>query len=164
MQLTLTNSISAATVFVQGLLSFFSPCVLPLLPVYIGYLSGGTAVMQEDGSMTYDRKKVLVNTVFFVLGISFAFFLLGLCMSLIGVFLRQHQALFAAIGIICSLVNTLAFYVDSKMLHYYTFELIVVDGDWRLLKDAVVTPVLGFVALLLAERLRKAGLVKGDSQ
>ena len=98
MQLTLTNSISAATVFVQGLLSFFSPCVLPLLPVYIGYLSGGTAVMQEDGSMTYDRKKVLVNTVFFVLGISFAFFLLGLGMSLIGVFLRQHQALFAAIG------------------------------------------------------------------
>ena len=98
MQLTLTNSISAVTVFVQGLLSFFSPCVLPLLPVYIGYLSGGTVVWQEDGSMTFDRKKVLVNTVFFVLGISFAFFLLGLGMSLIGVFLRQHQTLFAAIG------------------------------------------------------------------
>ena len=55
MQLTLTNSISAVTVFVQGLLSFFSPCVLPLLPVYIGYLSGGTVVWQEDGSMTFDR-------------------------------------------------------------------------------------------------------------
>ncbi len=64
-------------------------------------------------------------------------------------------ALLAAIGVVCSLVNTLAFYVDSKMLGYYTFELIVIDGGWRLLKDAVVTPVLGFAALLLAKRLRR---------
>ena len=37
-------SVSALTVFLQGLLSIFSPCVLPLLPLYIGYLSGGTGV------------------------------------------------------------------------------------------------------------------------
>ena len=67
---------------------------------------------------------------------------------------------FAVIGIVCSLVNTLAFYVDSRMFHYYTFELIVLDGGWRLLKDAVITPVLGFVALLLVKRLRKAGLAQ----
>lgn len=34
--------IPAITVFIQGLLSFFSPCVLPLVPLYIGYLAGGT--------------------------------------------------------------------------------------------------------------------------
>ena len=38
----LTPEISAIAVFLQGLFSFFSPCVLPLLPVYFGYLSGGT--------------------------------------------------------------------------------------------------------------------------
>lgn len=36
-------SVPAFTVFFQGLLSFFSPCVLPLIPLYVGYLSGGTA-------------------------------------------------------------------------------------------------------------------------
>ena len=41
MNLIPSDGISVLTVFLQGLLSFFSPCVLPLLPVYIGYLSGG---------------------------------------------------------------------------------------------------------------------------
>ncbi len=40
MHLTLSEGLPAATVFLQGILSFFSPCVLPLLPVYFGYLSG----------------------------------------------------------------------------------------------------------------------------
>ena len=78
MGFTLDVSISAVTVFLQGLLSFFSPCVLPLLPLYIGYLSGGTAVKGEDGKIHYKQSKVLVHTLFFVAGVSFAFFLLGL--------------------------------------------------------------------------------------
>ena len=41
MGFTIETGISAITVFVQGLLSFFSPCVLPLVPLYLGYLSGG---------------------------------------------------------------------------------------------------------------------------
>ena len=57
-------SIPAVTVFLQGLISFFSPCVLPLLPLYIGYLSGGTGVRGEDGKIHYHRGKVMVNTVF----------------------------------------------------------------------------------------------------
>ena len=74
------------------------------------------------------------------------------------------STLFAVIGVVCSLLNTLAFYVDSKLFHYYTFELIVIDGGWRLLKDAVVTPLLGFLALELARRLRKAGLAQEGSK
>ena len=70
-------SVPAITVFVQGLLSFFSPCVLPLLPLYISYLSGGTAVKREDGRMQYKRSKVMLHTLFFVIGISFAFFCAG---------------------------------------------------------------------------------------
>ncbi len=91
-------SIPAATVFVQGLLSFFSPCVLPLLPLYIGYLSGGTGVRDEEGHIHYNRSKVMIHTLFFVIGISFAFFLLGLGMSAIGMFFKAWQVWFARIG------------------------------------------------------------------
>ena len=77
MGFSLETSIPALTVFVQGLLSFFSPCVLPLIPLYVGYLAGGAGKVEEDGTIVYPRKKVLLNTVFFVVGISFAFFLLG---------------------------------------------------------------------------------------
>jgi len=46
----LSVGISAVTVFLQGLLSVFSPCVLPLIPLYIGYLAGGTAGGQPGGT------------------------------------------------------------------------------------------------------------------
>ena len=68
----LSVSVSLVTVFVQGILSFFSPCVLPLLPLYLGYLSGSMGDAQ--GAQT-SRVKTLVNTLFFVIGISAAFFL-----------------------------------------------------------------------------------------
>ncbi len=89
---------SIVSVFIEGLLSFFSPCVLPLIPVYIGYLSGGTLKQEEDGQMTYDRKKVIVNTIFFVIGISMAFFVLGLGISAAGRFFSGNQMVFARVG------------------------------------------------------------------
>lgn len=91
-------SIPVLTVFLQGIVSFFSPCVLPLIPLYIGYLSGGTGVTKEDGQMEYDRKKVMIHTVCFVIGISFTFFLLGLGVSALGTFFKLNQLLFARVG------------------------------------------------------------------
>ena len=91
-------SVSALTVFFQGLLSFFSPCVLPLIPIYIGYLSGGTGKRGEDGKIHFKRSKVMVHTLCFVLGVSFAFFLLGLGFSAVGTFLKDNQIWFARIG------------------------------------------------------------------
>lgn len=91
-------SIPVLTVFLQGIISFFSPCVLPLIPLYIGYLSGGTGVTKEDGQMEYDRKKVMIHTICFVIGISFTFFLLGLGVSALGTFFKSNQLLFARVG------------------------------------------------------------------
>lgn len=98
MGFSLEISVPVLTVFLQGLLSFFSPCVLPLLPLYIGYLSGGTGTRGSDGRMYYHRRKVMVNTLFFVVGVSFAFFTLGLGVSALGSFLNSRQMLFARIG------------------------------------------------------------------
>lgn len=98
MNLTLETGISAVTVFIQGILSFFSPCVLPLIPLYIGYLSGGARTVDEEGHVTYKRSRVMRNTFFFVLGISFAFFLLGLGFTAAGQFFHKYQTLFTRIG------------------------------------------------------------------
>ena len=91
-------SVPALTVFFQGLLSFFSPCVLPLIPLYVGYLSGGTGVMGEDGRMHYKKSKVMLHTVCFVIGVSFAFFILGLGVSTAAGFFKENQMMFARIG------------------------------------------------------------------
>lgn len=98
MGFSLEVSVPVFTVFLQGLISFFSPCILPLIPLYIGYLSGGTGTMGEDGKMHYKKSKVMLHTFCFVVGVSFAFFLLGLGFSAMGEFFKGHQALFARIG------------------------------------------------------------------
>ena len=98
MNLVLASDFSAAAVFLQGLFSFFSPCVLPLLPVYFGYLSGGTAERNPDGAVRYRRGKVIINTLFFVMGISAAFYLLGLGASAAGSALIKQQKLIMRAG------------------------------------------------------------------
>ena len=98
MGFTLETSIPALAVFLQGIFSFFSPCVLPLMPLYMGYLSGGTKIIGADGVLRYPRKKVFLNTVFFVLGVSFAFFLLGFGFTAAGRFLSEYRVWFSRIG------------------------------------------------------------------
>ena len=98
MGFTLETGVSAAAVFLQGILSFFSPCVLPLVPLYIGYLAGGAKSVDADGTVRYKRGRVMRNTVFFVLGVSFTFFALGLGFTALGRFFSDNRALFARIG------------------------------------------------------------------
>ena len=98
MGFTLETGVSAAAVFLQGILSFFSPCVLPLVPLYIGYLAGGAKSVDADGTVRYKRGRVMHNTVFFVLGVSFTFFALGLGFTALGRFFSDNRALFARIG------------------------------------------------------------------
>ncbi len=112
-------SVPAITVFLQGLLSFFSPCVLPLVPLYIGYLSGGAKTVDNRGVISYQRKKVMLHTLFFVLGVSFAFFALGFGFSAVGRFFAGNRMLFARIGgilIILFGLFQLGFLGESKLL------------------------------------------------
>jgi len=96
--LILTDNISFLLVFFEGLLSFFSPCVIPLIPVYISYLAGNGKKINDDGTITYERKKVLLNTLFFMAGISSTFFILGLSFSTLGTFLNMNKVLLSRIG------------------------------------------------------------------
>lgn len=111
MGFTVETGISAAAVFVQGLLSFFSPCVLPLVPLYLSYLAGGLNVAAEAGSaqgqmsVTEEKRgerrkrlRLFLRVFCFTLGISGAFFVLGLGASAAGSFFREQRMLFARIG------------------------------------------------------------------
>ncbi|MEQ2455042.1 redoxin domain-containing protein [Flavonifractor hominis] len=106
----LETSVPVLTVFLQGILSFFSPCVLPLVPLYVSYLAGGARKVEADGTIRYPRGKVLVNTLFFIVGVSFAFFLLGFGFTALGRFFSSYQTWFARIsGIIMILFGLYQF-------------------------------------------------------
>ena len=98
MNSVISSEISYIAVFLQGLFSFFSPCVLPLLPVYLGYLSGGTGDRMADGTLRFEQGKILRNTICFVIGISAAFFMLGMGASVAGSFLVGQQHVITRVG------------------------------------------------------------------
>jgi len=98
------DNISFILVFLEGLLSFLSPCVIPLIPVYLGYLAGNAKYTDDKGMIAYKRSAVFAHTVFFVLGISFSFFLLGMAFTALGNFFKANQLLFTRIGGILILI------------------------------------------------------------
>lgn len=123
-----TDHISFLFVFFEGLISFFSPCVLPLIPIYISYLAGNAKRTDENGVITYERKRVFFHTLFFVLGISFSFFILGLSFSALGSFFNNYKTLFSRIGgILIVLLGLFQIgFLDMKMLdreHRLPFKL-----------------------------------------
>ena len=76
-------------VFGAGVLSFFAPCILPLLPVYVSYLSGsmasGTVVTGTDAASAFRFRSVfLLRTLLFVLGLSVVFIMLGFGSGILG--------------------------------------------------------------------------------
>ena len=98
MFLAIGTGISVAAVLAQGLLSFFSPCVLPLVPLYMSYLAGGMGETDKDGRVVYPRKKIIINTLFFVLGVSFAFFALGLGVTALGSLVSGSGEIIVRVG------------------------------------------------------------------
>lgn len=82
-----------------GLLSFFSPCVLPLIPVYVGMLAGDAEAAARGVSGRANRLRLLANALAFVLGISFVFVALGIGAGLLGSLLNNAY-LTCALGLL----------------------------------------------------------------
>jgi cytochrome c-type biogenesis protein len=82
--------------FLGGLLSFLSPCVLPVVPPYLAYM-GGISMGEMTGAATA-RKKVILPAIFFVLGLSTIFLLLGFAASAFGRFFLTNQEIFNRIA------------------------------------------------------------------
>ncbi len=87
---------SLGTAFIAGLASFLSPCVLPLVPAYIGYLGGRTA-FEEEGK-EQGRWSVFSHGLAFVIGFSVVFITLGVAASALGSLLTDVQNWIEKIG------------------------------------------------------------------
>jgi cytochrome c-type biogenesis protein len=84
--------------FLAGIVSFLSPCVLPLIPGYISLVSKLSFNELTECSTENRIKKILIPSIFFVLGFSVVFVLLGASASYVGVFLRENKILLLKIS------------------------------------------------------------------
>ena len=85
--------------FVAGLLSFLSPCVLPLIPSYITYITGiSFADLQAEHPSHVIRQKTILHSICFICGFTTVFVLLGASATLIGSFLSENAFVIRKIG------------------------------------------------------------------
>jgi len=87
--------VGIAIAFTAGLLSFLSPCVLPLVPSYLTFVTG---MSLEDLQEGVNRRATFVHSILFVLGFSTIFVLLGAAASFLGQFFRYYEVWIARIG------------------------------------------------------------------
>jgi len=98
----LSSNISVISAFGGGLLAFFSPCILPLIPAYLAFLSG--VAINESGT---NEKKIVLKTFIFVIGFTIVFVLMGATATFFGTFLQHYLSqiikVFAIIVIVLGL-------------------------------------------------------------
>ena len=92
---------AAGIAFLAGLVSFLSPCVLPLVPAYIGYLGG--AVVTPEG-VVVQRRDALLHATAFVLGFSAIFVILGASVGLVGYLLQDSISVLVRAGAVLLVV------------------------------------------------------------
>lgn len=89
------GSVTFLAAFAAGLLSFLSPCVLPLVPAYLGFITGMSLDEMKEGGQ---RQAAIKPALFFVGGFSLIFLLMGASATLLGQLLFQYQGWLARIG------------------------------------------------------------------
>src|SRR5579864_6033822 len=91
------TNVGVPTAFVAGLASFLTPCVLPLVPGYVSLISGvGIEELKAQESGVFRR--VMLNSIAFVLGFSIVFVTLGALSTEIGQLAQQYKALLAQVA------------------------------------------------------------------
>ena len=124
----MSYDISITMAFAAGLISFLSPCVLPLIPGYISFISGFSLeeIKTADKSKALihkDNRIIFINAVFFVTGFSMVFILLGASATWIGTFISSNMPILVKIaGLIIiifglfkmGIIRPLFFYKEAK--------------------------------------------------
>ena len=104
------SDISVYAAFAAGLISFLSPCVLPLVPPYLVYLTGATIEhVNNDEEQKATRRAVMIAALVFVLGFSTVFVALGASASYIGGFIRAWSAEFSILAGVVIIIMGLHF-------------------------------------------------------
>jgi cytochrome c-type biogenesis protein len=92
------SNVGILAAFAAGVISFLSPCVLPLVPGYVSYIAGRSVAVQADGSAVAARLPAVGLSLCFVLGFSTVFILLGASATALGQLLIVYQYELAIIG------------------------------------------------------------------
>lgn len=86
------ENITYIVAFTAGLLTYLSPCLLPLIPAFIAYITGVSFSDLKDAQKKREvRRKTVIHSLLFIAGFSVVFVLLGLTVTLVGKFLFQYQ-------------------------------------------------------------------------
>jgi cytochrome c-type biogenesis protein len=94
-----TGNITFVGAFIAGLLSFLSPCVLPLIPSYMTYITGLSFSDLQDEHPTHKvRQQTVIHSLLFIAGFTTVFVLLGASATYIGSYLQAHMGLLRKIG------------------------------------------------------------------
>ncbi len=111
MDLAINQVATYFLVFFQGVISFFSPCVLPLVPLYLAYLAGDAKVDNTK------KLRSFFNIFCFTLGIGSTFFLLGFSFSLLGSFLANYRQVLIIVGGVIIIAFGLLQLFASSLFH-----------------------------------------------
>ena len=94
----MTSNVTLSAAALAGLLSFLSPCVLPLVPPYLTFIAGTGLEELAEGGERRAQRDTLIAAVLFVLGFSTVFVVLGATASALGQTVRQHLPLLSALA------------------------------------------------------------------
>ncbi|WP_261134218.1 cytochrome c biogenesis CcdA family protein [Bacillus sp. Marseille-Q3570] len=89
------EQVTVLIAFTAGVVSFFSPCVFPLIPAYVASITSSTI---EDNKISINKRIVLSRSIMFIIGFSIIFVLLGASASLLGELFTDFRDLFTKIG------------------------------------------------------------------
>lgn len=110
--------------FAAGLISFFSPCVLPLYPAFISYITGVSVSQLTTDRSAKLRFRTLLHTIFFVIGFSLVFYSLGYFSGLLSFLFEDHDRLISQIaGIIIIVMGLIILGVFKPQLLMREFKL-----------------------------------------
>ncbi len=124
--------ITLVTVFFAGVISFLSPCVLPLVPPYLTYLAGVSVEELSSGTSDTSRaltNKILLNALMFVGGFTIVFVSLGAGASTIGVMVRQYSDILSVIAGLLIITMGLHFIGIFRIALLYREARYQVDSD-----------------------------------
>ena len=94
-----TENISALVAFTAGLISFLSPCILPMIPSYLAFITGiSLEELSQDQNLKKVRKSVITNSLLFIMGFSILFIAMGASATFIGKFLARNIRWLEIIG------------------------------------------------------------------
>jgi cytochrome c-type biogenesis protein len=169
------SNVSVLVAFGGGIISFLSPCVLPMVPAYLGLITGLSSAELAEARSAHLRR-IAINTGLFTLGMTTVFVLLGLGASALGQTLRDHQeALTRASGVVLlllaaylagsQLLTAPALYGEARLQvrleHFGAFAVPVAGAAFGFAWTPCIGPILGSVLAVAAteDSLRAVALL-----